>query len=140
MSGPRAKLILRTLFTALGAIAIVTGVLVVVAGPSGIPGSNLASATVDNELRFFAVFWIAFGVIAIRVAPRVDVDTSTVRALALALFAGGVARAVSWLSAGEPHPLFAILMVSEVVGAPLVVAWQARLSGHGSPESLRAAE
>lgn len=88
--------------------------------------------TVDNELRFFAVFWIAFGVVAIRVAPRVDTETQLVRALALTLFVGGLARAISWLAAGEPHPLFVSLMFLEVLGAPLVVAWQGKLSRSAS--------
>ena len=84
--------------------------------------------TADNELRFFAVFWIAFGVIAIRVAPRVDTEMQLVRALALTLFVGGLARAISWLAVGKPHSLFVSLMLLELVGAPLVVAWQAKLS------------
>lgn len=50
------------------------------------------------------------------------------RILALAIFAGGVGRALAWLSAGPPHPLFAVLTVVELAGPPLLVAWQARLA------------
>lgn len=128
MSGATGKRLLQFVFIALGAIAIATGLLVVVSGSGGLPGENPASATVDNELRFFAAFWIAYGIVAIRVAPRVDTEARTVRVLALTLFAAGLARAASWLAVGQPHPLFASLMFAELIGAPLVVAWQARFS------------
>ena len=135
MSGALGKRALQALLMALGVIAVVTGLLVVATGSDGIPGESAATATLDNELRFFAVFWIGFGVVSIRVAPRVDTETTLVRALALTLFVGGVARAVSWLSAGEPHPLFAGLMILELLGAPLVVLWQERLTRAAAPRS-----
>lgn len=128
MTGARGKVALQALFTVVGAIAVVTGVMVVAAGPDGIPGNNSATVTADNELRFFATFWIAFGLAAIRVAPRVETETGLVRALALTMFFGGIARAISWLSVGEPHSLFVSLMFVELLGAPLVIAWQAKLS------------
>lgn len=128
MSGRAGRRALQAVFTAVGVIAIATGLLVVAAGPGGIPGDNTASSTVDNELRFFAVFWIAYGAAALRVAARADGEAAAVRALALTLFVAGIARAVSWLAAGPPHTLFAGLMCVELIGPPLVVAWQARLS------------
>jgi Domain of unknown function (DUF4345) len=66
VSGPTGRRLLQALFTALGVIAIATGLLVVVAGQDGIPGGKAASPSVDSELRFFCVFWIAYGVAAVR--------------------------------------------------------------------------
>ena len=120
---------LRVLLTVLGVVAIVTGLLVVIGGSGVLPGEKGAiGATAESELRFFAAFWVAFGAFALYVAPRAAVETTLLRIVALAIFAGGVGRALAWLSAGPPHPLFAILTVAELAGPPLLVAWQARLA------------
>jgi hypothetical protein len=50
------------------------------------------------------------------------------KALRVLLTVLGVVAIVTGLSAGPPHPLFAILTVAELAGPPLLVAWQARLA------------
>lgn len=56
-----------------------------------------------------------------------------VRALALVLFAGGVARAIAWLASGRPHAFFIVLLALELLIPVLVVVWQRRLASLTPP-------
>jgi uncharacterized protein DUF4345 len=116
-----------------GAVAIATGAFGVVTGVDGLPGDTAGSASAESELRFLYVFWIAYGIALILVAPRVDAETLAVRALAAILFAAGLARAIAWLDAGRPAALFVVLMVVELVLPPVIVAWQARIAAASPP-------
>ena len=111
-----------------GAVATVAGLHSVAAGAKSIAGQDLANASVESELRFYAAFYVAYGLAVLRVAPRADRDTAAVRALAGALFLAGLARASGWLAAGKPHPLQRGLLVIELTGPSAIVAWQKRLA------------
>jgi hypothetical protein len=115
-----------------GAVAVATGIFGIATGADGVPGDDAASASVESELRFLYVFWAAYGLALIRVAPRAVGEAWAVRALALVLFAAGLARAVAWLDGGRPHGLFVALMIVELVLPPVIVAWQARLAAVSS--------
>ena len=111
-----------------GAVAIAAGLDTVVRGARSIPGRQVANAAVESELRFYAAFYVAYGVAVLRVAPRADRDTAAVRALAGALLLAGLARAGGWLAAGRPEPLQRGLLTIELAAPPLVTAWQSRLA------------
>ena len=74
-------------------------------GAKSLPGEGLANPLVESELRFYAAFYVAYGLAALRVAPRADSDTAAVRALAGALFFAGAARPGGWLAVRRPHEL-----------------------------------
>jgi hypothetical protein len=117
---------LQGIVAGLGAVAIATGLLALVGGANALPGEEAASATTESALRFYACFWIAYGVVALRVAPHAVRETLIVRGIALVMFLGGIGRALAWIAEGQPHALFVVLMVVELVGAPLLIAWQAK--------------
>jgi hypothetical protein len=119
---------LRAVFRLGGAVATVAGLHSVAAGARSIAGQNMANASVESELRFYAAFYVAYGVAALRVAPRADRDGPAVRALAGALFLAGLARGSGWLAAGKPHPLQRGLLVIELAAPSAIVAWQKRLT------------
>jgi uncharacterized protein DUF4345 len=118
---------MRALLYLAGAVATTAGLHTVLAGVRSLPGRQSASASVESELRFYSAFYVAYGVAALRIAPRADHDAEAVRALAGALFLAGLARAGGWLAAGPPHPLQRALLVVELAAPPTVVACQARL-------------
>jgi Domain of unknown function (DUF4345) len=118
---------LRALLYVGGAVATTAGLHTVMAGVRSLPGRESASAPVESELRFYAAFYVAYGLAALRIAPRADRDPDAVRALAGALFLAGLARGGGWVAAGPPHPLQRALLVLELAGPPAIVAWQARL-------------
>jgi hypothetical protein len=122
---------LRAVFYAAGVVATVAGLHTVAAGAKSIAGQDVANASVESELRFYAAFYVAYGLVALRVAPRADRDSAAVRALAGALFLAGLARASGWLAAGRPHELQRGLLVIELAAPPAIVAWQARVARRG---------
>jgi hypothetical protein len=122
---------LRAVFYVGGVVATTAGLHTVIAGARSLPGQELANPAVESELRFYAAFYVACGLVALRVAPRADRDPAAVRALAAALFLAGLARAGGWLAVGKPHPLQRALLVIELAAPPAMVAWQARLAAEG---------
>jgi hypothetical protein len=124
-----SRVALRALFYAGGVVATAAGLHTVMAGARSLPHHGPANPSVESELRFYAAFYAAYGLVALRTAPRADRDTATVRALAGALFLAGLGRAGGWLAVGRPHRLQLALLVMELAAPPSVVAWQARLAG-----------
>ena len=91
-------------------------------GVSSVKG--LAGSNVDSELRFYAVFWIAYGVILVLTANDFLRHFKRVPVLLLLFFLGGIGRSISYYSVGAPHLLFLILLVIELAVPPvLFVLW-----------------
>ena len=132
---------LRFCLLALGISAIGIGASMMLLGPdatgrffagivelvlqNNIELTGFTSADVDSELRFYAVFWIAYGVILVRTSRSSDLTTRTVPILVGLFFTGGVGRLLSFLSVGQPHTLFIALMIVELVLPVLmIILWQ----------------
>ncbi len=119
---------LRAVFYVGGGVATTAGLHTVIAGAKSLRGQQPANPSVESELRFYAAFYVAYGLAALRVAPHADRDTTTVRALAGALFLGGLARAGGWFAVGRPQAIQRALLAIELAAPPPIVAWQARLA------------
>ncbi len=91
-----------------------------IAGGEGLP-SGFDSADVDNEFRFFSVFWLAFGVMLIRAALTFPESQRLVFALLGIFFLGGLFRVLSIIQMGWPHGLFQFLMWVELA-VPILLA------------------
>lgn len=102
-----------------------------VAGARSLPGRQVANPSVESELRFYAAFYVAYGLATLSIAPRAERETGAVRALAGALLLAGLARAGGWHAAGRPHEVQRGLLAIELAAPPLLVAWQARLASSG---------
>lgn len=124
---------LQAVVAAYGLLAVVTGLMAVVGGPAGMLDGQATTNTVDSEVRFMAVCWIAFGVALWWLVPRVATATAAFRAMLVVMFAGGVARAVSWLATGRPVPVIAIGTVVSLVLPVLLAIWQARVAAATAP-------
>ncbi len=128
---------LRVLLVLLGVSAIGIALGDILAGPSATAGffeglfvaltgspappTGAWPATMDNEMRFYAVFWRAYGAVLIQVARDFAARGHLTPWLAGLFFAGGVGRAVSYASVGAPHPFFTALMAIELLTPPLLV-------------------
>lgn len=119
---------LRALLLGGGVVATAAGMHTVVVGGKSLPGRRLANPVLESELRFYATYYVAFGLAALRVAPRADRDANAVRALAGTLFLSGLARAGGWLAAGRPHRLQRTLLAIELALPPTMIALSARAS------------
>jgi hypothetical protein len=115
---------LRWFVTVLGAVALVAGTASVVLGLASIPAVGPIHANADSELRFYAVWYAAAGLVLLRSAPKIEAAGTVVRGAAWAFFAAGSARAVSWLVYGRPHWSQVVLMALELAMPMILVPWQ----------------
>jgi hypothetical protein len=113
----------------LSAIPFMSGLAGMLVGPRTLPGdSSQLGATADSEYRFVNAFWFAAAPVIWSAIPQVDQRTGLLRRLTAVVFVGGLARLVSWRSAGRPHAVFIAAIVLELVGLPVVLAWQSRVA------------
>lgn len=123
-----AEVILRYILVGICLVAVATGANVILQGISGIPESGLISqASVDNELRFMTVFWVAFGVYCFSLSKNVSKNRKGIFYIALIFFCSGLARLLSCLLVGKPIPLFVGAMALELV-LPLVIVVLLKIS------------
>ena len=94
----------------------------------GPAGGELWPPTMDNEMRFYAAMWGAYGLAAIWTARDLSARLGLVPWLAGVFFVGGAGRALSLAGVGPPHPFFVLLMWIELATPPLLLAlwWAAR--------------
>lgn len=110
------KVILYLIFT----VSLITGINVLVGGGHSLPGVINVEATVDNELRFFSVFWLAYGSFCFWVARNLPKEHRFLPFVALVFFIGGVGRLLSTVFVGMPTPLFISATVLEFVLPPVI--------------------
>lgn len=119
---------LRGVFYLGGLVATAAGLHTVIAGAKSLPDQETANEAVESELRFYAAFYVAYGIAVLSTAPRADRATGPVRALAGSLFLAGLGRARGWRSVGRPHRMQQGLLIAELLGPPVITAWQAAVA------------
>lgn len=124
------KRLLQILTAFLGAIPILTGVvgLFGLSDPLYADAGLPANLLLDSNLRFLNGAWLGLGLTVIWLIPRIETQTVLFRVLWGMIFLGGVGRLFSMLFLGWPPIPFVAFTVLEIVGAPIFVAWQARLA------------
>ena len=108
----------------LALIPIATGLLSVLFGTEIIRGGGPSNASVESELRYYAVFYVAFGAYLWHLAPDVAVRGRELRRAAVVLVCGGLARVVGVLVDGWPEADYVVLMGVELTLPWVLVAWQ----------------
>lgn len=122
----------------LGVIPVVTGALTMMglADPIYAAAGLPAHALLDSNLRFLGGLWLVLGLSLFWLIPRIEHETVLFRVLWLMIFAGGVGRLLSMAVVGPPPWPFIGFTLLEIAGAPLFIAWQARLAGATGPSAL----
>ena len=111
-----ANKVLRFVLSAIAVVALLTGINVLVGGASAVPGAGEPlDPAVDNELRFFSVFWVAYGAFSFWVAKNIKQQMHFVPMLAVIFLLGGFARLLSVFSLGLAHPILTAAMLLEFV-------------------------
>lgn len=90
------------------------------------------NALLDSNLRFFAGFWLGLGLAMMWLVPRIEMQTVLFRAIWIAIFIGGIGRLLSIFLIGSPPLPFIGFTILEIVGAPLFIAWQTRVTKPGN--------
>jgi hypothetical protein len=119
---------LQVTLTILGSVALVLGALTVLTGGATVPEAGDVSASVESELRFYAAWYVAAGIVVLRTVRRVESAGGTIRAVSAALVLGGLGRLVAIIAVGRPHPVFLALMALEFAIPALIVPWQAAVA------------
>jgi len=105
---------------------------------------DLSYSNVDNELRFYAAFLVAYGVVVLQTVYRLNVYWRRVPWLLLVLLFAGLGRAMSYTfnEYGPPHEIFVLLMLIQV-SAPVAMLflWElARPTWSDAPSASRGGE
>jgi hypothetical protein len=134
----RSRRRLQWALAGLAAIPLVSAVQEIARGPAGMPGGSPAvTPTVDSALRYANVYRAAVAPVMWSQLGRVERSTSLTAALAT-LFAGGLARLLSWRRTGRPHPVSVAAAGLELIAPPLLIAWQRSLrTTHPTPNRER---
>src|SRR5215470_4484486 len=141
---------LRVLYALLGVVAVAICLSILILGPATTAGSSETlfdtltgsshpktgawPPTMDNELRFYAPFWGAYGLMLLHIARRLPATLGWIPPTAALFFVGSGGRAISWYAVGAPHPFFLLLMAIELVLPVIFLAlWQmAKASGRAT--------
>ncbi len=128
---------LSLLLAALGAVAVLIAASIFLLGAEPTAGASERAfelitgwrgaagerwpPTMDGELRFYAPFWGGYGVMLLATARKLSRHMGRIPWLAGVFFAGGVGRALSFVTLGPPHPVFTLLMTVELLTPPVFI-------------------
>jgi hypothetical protein len=111
------KYILYTIFI----VSLVTGLNILIGGALAVPGASIAvQPQIDNELRFFAMFWVAYGGFCFWIARNIRERNHFIPVIAFVFLLGGIGRLFSMVMVGSPGSFLIGAMVLEFV-LPLVI-------------------
>lgn len=118
----------QLLLTVLGSVALVAGTLGVLVGADLVPDVERVAPSLDSEVRFFAAWYAAAGVVVLWSVPRVEEAKVVVRVVSVAVFVAGCGRLLSWATVGKPDGLLVALMVIELALPFVLIPWQASVA------------
>lgn len=116
-----ARLVWLSRFVALfGVVCCAIALAHIAIGPRAIVDAVPVNATMDGEDRFYATLFLGFGAALVWCSRKLRERSGVFGSLLLVFFLGGVARGLSLLLVGWPHPLFVFLGGLELILPPLL--------------------
>ncbi len=112
----------------LAIVPIVAGSATVLFGSDIIREHGTVTPSVESELRFYGVWWIALGIFLASLAPRIEERGRELRIVCGLLFLGGLARLWAIVDVGRPATDYVVLMGIELGLAVVLVLWQKRVA------------
>jgi hypothetical protein len=81
----------------------------------------------DNQFRYLSGLYLLVSFLIWWMVPNIERHGTLIRIITGALFIGGVARAVSWATVGQP-PSFQIAAMVLELSLPLLAIWQHKVA------------
>jgi Domain of unknown function (DUF4345) len=82
----------------------------------------------DSNLRFFSGVWLGVGIALFSIIKTIDTQTQIFRIVWGCIFLGGLGRLLSIIFVGTPPIPFIGFTILEIVGAPIFIYWQKKIS------------
>lgn len=125
------RAVMRVVLRLAATVAAGTGLSVMARGTRAIPGGSAGDVppTVDNVLRFYAAWWVGAGALLWRIAPDTARHDGLLKGALAVNFAGGLVRLLSARQAGQPHRLFQVIAIEELILSPAALYLQHRIMG-----------
>ncbi|MUL64996.1 hypothetical protein BOO86_11025 [Mycobacterium sp. CBMA 234] len=105
----------RWWLTVFGAACMVIGLAHLLIGPASIIGGGPVNATIDSDLRFYAVLFIGFGAGFVWAAADLPRRFALVNVLGGLFLLGGLARLLAIWQTGVPHAFYVLMIPVEIV-------------------------
>ncbi len=84
-------------------------------GTASIIGAGPVNATIDSDMRFYAVVFGAYGMAVAWCARDVEQKGPAINSLGAVFFAGGLARLLAWVVSGEPNWFYVLMTPVELL-------------------------
>jgi hypothetical protein len=101
--------------TIFGAACVLIGLAHLLIGAPSIIGGGPVNATIDSDLRFYAVLFIGFGAGFVWAAADLPNRAATVHVLGGLFLVGGLARLLAVWQTGVPHVFYVAMIPVELV-------------------------
>jgi hypothetical protein len=84
-------------------------------GSATIIGGGSVNATIDSDMRFYALLFAAYGLTFVWCAADIMQRGRVANVLGAIFFAGGLARLLAWAVAGQPNWFYVLMIPTELV-------------------------
>jgi hypothetical protein len=104
---------------AFGLICAGIGLAHLLFGTSTIIGGGSVNATIDSDMRFYALLFAAYGLVFVWCAVDIADRGRVANILGALFFGGGLARLLAWAATGQPNWFYVVMIPVELI-VPLV--------------------
>lgn len=98
-----------------GAVVVGIALAHLLFGQATYIGGGHVNATMESDLRFYNVLFVAYGLAFVWAAADVVGRARVVDLLGLLFFLGGVARLLAWAVAGAPNWFYVVMIPVELI-------------------------
>lgn len=110
----------------LSLIPLTFGSMGLVFGAEPLSGGLPVTASLDNQFRFMAGWYLVLAALIWWIVPRIERETAVFRIVCGAIFLGGLGRLASIAALGSPVTSMIAGLALELV-VPLLAVWQTRV-------------
>jgi hypothetical protein len=119
--------VIAPVFVLVGVLHVLLGLGADAALGAKVPPEALTDPGLDSQNRFYGAAFTLYGILLWLCSSDLAKHATVLRCVLWVFFASGLARLVSILVYGVPPSLIVGLLLSELIGPPLIIWWFARV-------------